>query len=450
MVLSTNHAQVFFPLQAIQLYDACSNVSWEAFQQRWGFSDMSKIFSFFLSKPGHTWKAVFCCSSSNHYQQFLRRSLLQAFAFVLLFLVIPVTTFGQTPAPQTKANDSLPVKDFSRLINEISEEGGYFRSDNFTSNETAYLHVVDKMRQLGATGGAYIGVGPEQNFTYIAKVRPRIAFIIDIRRQAIIQHLMYKAIFHLSPNRVQFMSRLFSKPLPKEKVPAADAALNDLLSFFIKTPADGKTYEANLAAIRKTIQEEFQFPLNAEDQKSLEYVYKSFRDDGLDISYRMDGVGAFFPTFKEIIAETDLNGKQGNFLATVDDFDFVRALHSKNLIIPVVGDFAGKKAIPAIADYLKKNGFTVTAFYTSNVEQYLFENGSFEAFANNIRKLPINDKSLFIRSALSRSSHPAASGHLLFTLLQQMTVFMQDFDEKRYQSYYDLLTTHYITGEQKR
>jgi hypothetical protein len=411
---------------------------------------MHQTFYFALIKRKQAWKETFCSSSLAYGQGFSLRCFLPVLALTLVLPYIPVATLGQIPVPQVKATDSLPIKEFTRLINEFSEEGGYFRSDNFTSNETAYLYVVDKMRQLGATGGAYIGVGPEQNFTYIAKIRPRIAFIIDIRRQAIIQHLMYKAIFHLSPNRVQFMSRLFSKPLPKEKLPAADAAINDLLSFFSKMPADGKAYEANLATIRKTIQEEFQFPLNAEDQKSLEYIYKSFRDDGLDISYRMDGVGAFFPTFKEIIAETDLNGKQGNFLASVDDYDFVRGMHSKNLIIPVVGDFGGKKAIASIADYLKKNGVTVAAFYTSNVEQYLFESGVFEAFANNVRKLPINDKSLFIRSALSRSSHPAASGHLLFTILQQMTVFIQDFDEKRYQSYYDLLNTHFITGDQKR
>jgi hypothetical protein len=366
-------------------------------------------------------------------------------------ITVPAATFGQAPTPQAKQPDSLSAKEFSRLITEFSEEGGYFRSDNFTSNETAYLHIVDKMRQLGATGGAYLGVGPEQNFTYIAKIRPRIAFIIDIRRQAIIQHLMYKAVFHLSANRLQFLSRLLSKPLPKEKAPSTDAPINELLIFFSKTPADDKTYEANLAALRKLIQEEFQFPLSADDQKSLEYVYKSFRNDGLDISYRMDGVGTFFPTFREIIEGTDLKGKQGNFLASVEDYEFVRGLHGRNLIIPVVGDFGGKKAIAAVGDYLKKNGFTVTAFYTSNVEQYLFDGDSFAAFANNVRKLPIDDKSLFIRSALSRSPHPAAlSGHLLFTMLQQMTVFIKDFDEKRYQSYYDLITTHYIMSNEKR
>jgi hypothetical protein len=264
---------------------------------------------------------------------------------------------------------------------------------------------------------------------------------------------MYKAIFHLSPNRVQFMSRLFSKPLPKEKVPATEAPINELLSFFVALPGDNKTYEANLAAVRKTIVEEFQFPLNAEDQKSLEYVYKSFRDDGLDIAYRVDNSwGGYFPTFKEIIAETDLNGKQGNFLVSVDDYEFVRNMHKKNLIIPVVGDFGGKKAIAAIGDYLKKNSFTVTAFYTSNVEQYLFGSGVFEAFANNVKKLPLTDKSLFIRAVpTSRFQHPEQISRyrITLTLLQQMRVFVKDFDEGRYKGYQELTTTNYIAPDKK-
>src|ERR1044072_8511627 len=154
------------------------------------------------------------------------QALVVALVFFVLCNTISLTTFAQVAKPQTAAQpqpqtpppvkqpESLTAAEFSRLIRELSEEGGYFRSDNFTSNETSYLHVIDKMRQLGATGGAYLGVCPEQNFTYIAKIRSRIAFIIAIRRQAIIQHLMYKAIFHLSPTRPQFLSRLLSRPLP--------------------------------------------------------------------------------------------------------------------------------------------------------------------------------------------------------------------------------------------
>jgi hypothetical protein len=369
-------------------------------------------------------------------------------SLVLWLTTNATTTVAQAPqAVPAKPPESLSAAEFSRLSREFSEEGGYFRSDNFTSNETSYLHVVDKMREIGATGGAYIGVGPEQNFTYIAKIRPRIAFIIDIRRQAIIQHLMYKAVFHLSPTRPQFFSRLLSKPLPKDKAPAADAPVNDLLLLFSKTPADEKLYAENLAAIRKTIQEEFQFPLSEADQKSLEYVYQNFRDDGLDIAYRVDGAfgNSSFPTLGEIIAQPDQHGRQGNFLASVEDYEFVRGLHRKNLIIPVVGDFGGNKAIASIAAYLRKIGVTVTAYYTSNVEQYLFGNDVFAAFANNVKKLPMTEKSIFIRAAVGRWGHPAQyPGHRLTTLIQYMNVFIKDFDEGLYESYQDLTTLHYI------
>jgi hypothetical protein len=377
------------------------------------------------------------------------RALKSTFFLLALVLLTTPPAAGQSASRQQPEIKDLSAAEFSRLINELSEEGGYFRSDNFTSNETAYLTVVDKLRQLGATGGAYIGVGPEQNFTYIAKVRPRIAFIVDIRRQAIIQHLMVKAVFHLSPNRLQFFSRLLSKPLTKE-APRADASINDLLTFFSKVPGDERTYTANLNEIRKVIQKDFKFALSETDQTSLEYVYKSFRNEGLDIAYRFDGWrGSYFPTLRELILQADQRGKLGNFLVSTEDYNFVRDLHRRNLIIPVVGDFGGKKALAGVGDYLRKNGFKVTAFYTSNVEQYLFEGGSFGAFANNVRKLPIDEKSLFIRAVPNRREpHPAQlPGHRIAQLLQQITVFLRDFDEGRYPTYRDLTMTNYIGPE---
>lgn len=354
---------------------------------------------------------------------------------------------------QAKPSEQLSAAEFSGLVRDLSEEGGYFRSDNFTSNETSYLHVVDKLRELGATGGAYIGVGPEQNFTYIAKVRPRIAFIIDIRRQAVIQHLMQKAIFQLAPTRMQYLSLLLSKPLPKDKVPSPTTAVNEMLSYFAQTAVDDRAYASNLAAIRKAIKDDFQVQLSDADQASLEYVYKSFREEGLEISYRMEGTrGGWFPSLKELIVQPDQHGKLGNFLATREDYDFVRDLQRRNMVIPVVGDFAGKKALAAIGAYLRKGGFNVTAFYTSNVEQYLFQNGVFSGFAENVRRLPINEKSVFIRAVPNtRFTHPAQlAGHRTTTLLQQLTVFLRDFDEGRYQSYSDLVMTHYIAPETPR
>jgi len=372
----------------------------------------------------------------------------------ILALVLAAATLISTGHQEVRQYpESLSAAEFSHLIRDLSEEGGFFRSDNFTSNETPYLHVVDKLRQLGASGGAYLGVGPEQNFTYIAKVRPKIAFIVDIRRQAIIQHLMYKAVFHLSSTRAQFLSKLLSKPMPKDKVAGADVQIADLVNYFSEVTADDKNYNANLAAIRKVIVEDFQFPLTEVDLKSLEYVYQAFRNEGLDISYRIgDQVSGLrrgnYPTLKDLITQTDLNGKPGNFLASAEDYDFLRNMHRRNLIIPVVGDFGGKKALASVGDYLRKHGLTVTAFYTSNVEQYLFDSASFAAFVANVKKLPITDKSLFIRSASGRFQHPARlPGHRSATLLQQMTVFLRDFDDGKYQSYFDLTMTNYIAPD---
>ena len=389
-----------------------------------------------------------------------RRSMILMLAF-LLQTIFAFTILAQTTtAHLLKHPDSLSAAEFSRLSRELSEDGGYFRSDNFTSNETAYLTIVDKLREMGATGGAYLGVGPEQNFTYIAKIRPRIAFIVDIRRQAVLQHLIYKAVFHLSADRVQFMALMFSRPLPKEKAVGPKSPLNEILDYFSQAVADERAYASNLALIRKTIKEDFQYPLSENDQKGVEYVYSTFRNDGLQLSYRSgenngggSGFGSGgrggFPVLKDLIAQTDLNNKPGNFLASNDDYDFVRGMHQKNLIIPVVGDFAGKKALVGVGDYLRKYGLTVTAQYTSNVEQYLFENDVFAAYVENVRKLPITEKSLFIRSASGRNqSHPARlPGHRAATLLQLTTVFLKDFDAGIYHNHTDLVTTHYIAPD---
>jgi len=266
-----------------------------------------------------------------------------------------------------------------------------------------------------------------------------------------IQHLMYKAIFQLSSNRLQFLSRWLSKPLMKD-APSPDDPINIMLAYFNKTSGDEQVYAANLSAIRKTIQDDFQFALSARDLASLEDVYKSFRERGLDTAFTLNGWSdGEFPTLSEVILQPDQNGKLGNFLASREDYDFVRSLHLKNLIIPVVGDFGGKKALTAIGDYLRKSGLTVTAFYASNVEQYLFEDGSFAAFANNVRKLPITERSLFIRWVYQRYYHPARmAGQRSTSLLQRMSVFLTDFDAGRYQNYVDLISTNYIAPDSSK
>ncbi len=381
---------------------------------------------------------------------------------LLGILLLALSMAGAAAAQSSQAaarkaaapKNAIPAAEFSRLVRLFSEEEGNFPSDNYISNETAYLYVVDKLKELGVTGGAYIGVGPEQNFTYISKIHPEIAFIVDIRREAIIQHLMYKAIFQMAPDPAHFLSLLFSKPLEAKEAQRRDAPIEEVLEYFTDRASPISVFAENLSAIRKMIETDFEFPLSQHDVQLLEHVYTAFRQANLRIATRWAGGGygggyyGGFPTLKDLILTTDLHGKLGNFLATKEDYDFVRNLHRKNRIIPVVGDFAGDKALAAVADYLKENSYTVSAYYTSNVEQYLFGDSVFPSFAENIKKLPINDQSVFIRGARVGWRSGRVPGNRMNTVLQKMTDFVKDFDAGLYTSYGSMVTSHIITADE--
>jgi hypothetical protein len=51
-----------------------------------------------------------------------------------------------------------------------------------------------------------------------------------------------------------------------------------------------------------------------------------------------------------------------------------------------------------VAAYLKPKGAIVSAFYLSNVEQYLGAPGAMGAFCSNVAALPLDEASTFIRS----------------------------------------------------
>src|SRR5688572_9616099 len=115
-----------------------------------------------------------------------------------------------TPSVPERVSDEA----YWRMVSEFSEPGGFFRSDNFVSNEITFQWVLPELSKTTKTGGVYLGVGPDQNFTYIVAMQPKIAFIVDIRRQNMLHHLLYKALIEMSPDRAEFLSRLFSRPRP--------------------------------------------------------------------------------------------------------------------------------------------------------------------------------------------------------------------------------------------
>ena len=175
-----------------------------------------------------------------------RRPLFAAAALPLVILAA-LCVSPRVPAVVDALPDRLKDDTFWRLVEDFSEPGGYFRSDNLISNEDAYQHVIPALNRRLAPGGVYIGVGPDQNFTYVVAVRPRMAFIVDIRRQNMLLHLMYKGLVELSTDRAALLSRLFSRKRPASVAPGWSARA--LFDAYQAEPPSAELFRDNLAAV---------------------------------------------------------------------------------------------------------------------------------------------------------------------------------------------------------
>jgi hypothetical protein len=373
---------------------------------------------------------------------------------VLLSLVVLGAAVGAlSVAPgQRVAIEPLPLRlsdtDFWRLSTSLSEPDGYFRSENLVSNEHTYQYVIPALKRFVKPGGVYMGVAPDQNFTYILATQPRMAFIVDIRRGNLLQHLMYKALIELSADRADFLSRLFAKRRPAGLGPRSTVV--DLFTAFARVQMTddlySQLYRRNVADLRDHLIRKHAFPISAEDWQQLESIYFAFFYEGPSLRYSAvgpggrGGFGGNFPSYEELAMQTDWEGQPRGYLASEENFDALKNLQERNLIVPVVGNFAGPKDVRAVGRYIREHGATVGAFYVSNVEQYLFQDGLFNDWARNVATLPFDDSSTFIRSVSSRFGY---SGGFLWSdgrasALDPIRGFVRDFEAGRIRAYADV------------
>jgi hypothetical protein len=349
-------------------------------------------------------------------------------------------------APEMPAQPVTAARDttFAGLVATLSEAGGYFDSDNLISNETSYLHVLTRLDSLGVRGGAYIGVGPDQNYSYVAAMRPSVAYMLDVRRDNALQHLLFKALFARSAHRLEFLCRWLGRRVPPDAARWSDRPILDLLAWIDSTPL---TPDAARQERRETMRviETFGVPLTAEDRSTLDRFHATFMRDGLNLRFSSFGRGnaADYPTLRRLIVERDLDGTMRSYLADERSWRVVRDLHAANRIIPVVGNLAGPHALAAIGrDVTRRNTF-VSALYTSNAELYIWRDGGFGAFASTVGQLPVRPASVIIRSYFDRSQqgHPfRVPGHVSVQLLQRVSDFNRRVAAGAFRSYYDVVT----------
>lgn len=346
------------------------------------------------------------------------------------------------------ASGNLPTRltnsEFWNMVTDFSEPGGYFHSDNYLSNEIGFQEIIPDLRKTVRQGGAYLGVGPEQNFTYIAALQPRIAFIIDIRRQNMIEQLLYKAFMEIASDRAGFVSMLFARPRPSGlgNRTTADA----LFRAFDQSNPNSNLFEENLRMALKHLKDRG-ITLSFGDQSSMRKVYNAFYESGPDLAYTSYGnaqmLGRGMPSYSDLMTATDGNGKNWAYLATEEQFEAVRQLELSNLIVPLVGNFAGNKTIATVGQYVRNHHAIVTTFYLSNVEQYLFQqNDDWGRFYTNAATLPTDPSSIFIRSTADRRGAYSGRGRprLLKMLTASIDEQIQAFNAGEIHSYYDVLS----------
>jgi hypothetical protein len=370
----------------------------------------------------------------------LRRSFLKLGFGITAFLCVSALPSLKTARTAESLPSRLSDEAFLRTVSDLSEQGGYFRYENFLSNELGFQHVIPTLKETIKTGGVYIGVGPEQNFTYISALQPRIAFIIDIRRQNMLEHMMYKALFELSEDRPDFLSRLYARKRPAGL--SADSGADTLFARYNEVQSDRKLVQENISAMRDVLNRH-KLDLSTEDFDKIEYVYHVFVDAGPDLDYTVGGFGGGdgSPSYEQLMTATDKVGHNWSYLASEENYRMLREMELKNLIVPLVGDFAGEKAIRAVAQYLVDHDAKVSVFYLSNVEQYLFqEPGQWRRFWENVSALPLDSSSTFIRTVNAGSYGRIGGYGMRFqSLLGPMAETVRAFGQGRLRYYNDVI-----------
>jgi len=258
-----------------------------------------------------------------------------------------------------------------------------------------------------------------------------------------------------SADRADFLSKLFSRPRPAGLDTGSSA--QQLFDAYNRAAPDSTLFRKNLAAIKDFLAKTKGFALGDSDSKSLDYIYSAFYGGGPQINYNYSpggggggggfgGFGGGMPNYTSLQTATDTAGKNWGYLATEGTFRWLKDFESRNLLVPVVGDFAGPKAIRTVGKYLKEHNAVVSAMYCSNVEQYLFrQNDDWSRFYGNVATLPLDANSSFIRSISGGMRGVAPQGNYgryggrLANVTSSMLETVKGFNEGKIQTYGDII-----------
>ncbi|MCS7206280.1 MAG: hypothetical protein NZ853_11350 [Leptospiraceae bacterium] len=194
-------------------------------------------------------------------------------------------------------------------------------------------------------GGGYIGVGTDQNFTFIAWARSDYAYLVDFDWMAVYVNRLHILFFQESPSFLEF--RKFWTRAHKNQT------LN-LIKNKIPDPKEQETYV-----------------------KAYHYAQPHVNERLSDLFFMTKNFG--FSSF---------HNQQS-------DFDYIKSLIEKKRIHPMLGDINGTKTLKSIGEASKSLCIPIRILYLSNAEEYYRYP---QTFRENVKSLFFDEQSIILRT----------------------------------------------------
>lgn len=231
---------------------------------------------------------------------------------------------------------------FASLPHDPKPEALVRNSHYWISNELNqdlwYEHVADQ-------GGAYLGVGTDQNYLLAGWAKADLVVVVDFDASIADLHQVYILFFEESETYEDFYERW---------APSSE--------------------EDSLALIDERLGDR---PDHAQIRKSYEIARQL--------------VWARLRRVRKIYPERDIP----TFVSDQAQYDHVRTLARNGRVFAHRGDFTADETMVALGKAMHDSGFTFNVIYLSNVEQYVDYT---PGWRRNFIELPVGDKAVVVRT----------------------------------------------------
>lgn len=212
------------------------------------------------------------------------------------------------------------------------------------SNEVRHDVWFPYVRELG---GAYLGVGSDQNYTVAAAARSELMFLSDIDRSVVDLHRIYEVLIEASDTPEALLGRF-------EQV-AADSSAELLTAAWADLPEP--------------------------ERKRLIRLYRNARETVV-IHLRH-------------VIKRHRDGRPTTWLSDPAMYDHIRALFKADRVRMMGGDLTGANSLQTAAAAARALGIPFRVIYFSNAEEYFDYSKQFIA---NINGFPVEDSTVVLRT----------------------------------------------------